>query len=427
MLLPAVLASTQPAQAQTRELGGEGRLLDGVAAIVDEGIVLKSELRQQVRLIVDRLQAQGTELPPLPVLERQILEQLIVRRIQLQRAERFGISVSDELLNRQLEQIAKINDTTLDQLPAVLAAEGIDYTVYRQDMREQLVLQQLQQRDVVGRINVSPKEMDACLVRRENASSDAVDYNISHILIGLPAAATPDQLDSAKAKVTDIYQRLEQGETFAELAVRYSEGQTALEGGDLGWRKGSQLPTLFADIVVDLEIGATSEAIQTGSGFHIVRLNETRGSEKIIVDQIRVRHILMTPNEILDSAAVQQKLAGIREDIVAGEDFAAVAKALSEDPVSAADGGDLGWSGPGTFAPEFEQALAELPLDTVSEPFRTRFGWHIVEIVDRREYDTTEDVKKQQCFEEIRASKTEEETELWLRRLRDEAFVEYRM
>ena len=416
-----------PANGQTRELGGEGQLLDGVAAIVDDGIVLKSELRQQLILIVDRLRAQDTQLPPLPVLERQVLDQLILRRIQLQRAERFGISVSDELLNRQLEEIARRNDTSLDQLPDVLRAEGIDYTVYRQDMREQMTLQQLQQRDVVGRINVSPKEMDACLTRKENTASDAVDYNISHILIGLAAAATPQQLDQAKARVEEIYQKLEEGESFAELAVRYSEGQTALDGGGLGWRKGSQLPTLFAETVVGLSAGQVSQPIQTGSGFHIVRLNETRGAEQIIVDQIRVRHILMTPNEILDSAAVQQKLRGIREDLVGGEEFAAVAKAMSEDPVSAADGGDLGWSSSGTFAPEFEQALAALEQNEISEPFRTRFGWHIAQITDRREYDTTEDVKTQQCFQEIRASKTEEETELWLRRLRDEAYVEYRM
>ena len=424
----ALLAvSSGAAHGQTRDLGAGGELLDGVAAIVDEGVVLKSELERQIAVIIERLRQQNTQLPPLSVLEGQILDQLVLRRIQLQRAERFGIQVSDDFLNQTLSRVAQENNLTLEQLPQALEADGIDYGAYRQDMREQMILQQLQQRDVVSRINVAPKEMDACLYRKENTATDDVDYNISHILISLPSAATRGQLDEARGRIAQINERLAAGEDFAQLAVALSDGQTALEGGSLGWRKGSQLPTLFADVVVELEPGQVSETIQSGSGLHLVRLNEVRGAAKVMVDQRRVRHILLRPNEILDSDAVRQKLIGIREQLLSGESFSDVARAVSEDQVSAAEGGDLGWAGPDTFAPEFEQVINGLALNELSEPFRTRFGWHIAEITDTRVYDTTEELKTQQCFEEIRASKLEEETELWLRRIRDEAYVETRM
>ena len=423
----ASLAASHSVWAQTRELGGRGRLLDGVAAVVDEGIVLKSELRQQIKLVSDRIRESEGALPPLSVLEQQILEQLVLRQIQLQRAERFGIVVSDDMLNTAMSNIAREQGISFEELPSRLAAEGIDYGLYRTDIREQITLQQLRQRDVIGRISVTPKEMDTCLTRTESSAADNLDYNTSYILLGVSEAASTQELDEARERLDDIYKRLEAGESFAELAVRFSDGQNALEGGALGWRKGAELPTLFADVAVALDPGGVSEPIQTGSGFYIVRLNETRGAEKVLQDQIRVRHILITPNEILDNAAAEVKIAGIRGQIEAGEEFSAVAKAVSEDPVSAADGGDLGWSPAGTFAPEFEEVVAQLPLNTVSEPFRTRFGWHIAEVMERRVHDTTAEVKEQQCFEAIRASKLEEETELWLRRLRDEAYVEYRL
>lgn len=421
------LVGSPSAQAQTRELGGGGRLLDGVAAVVDEGIVLKSELRQQVALVSARISEGEGALPPVSILEQQILEQLVLRQIQLQRAERFGIVISDDMLNSALSRMAAEQGVSFDELPARLAAEGIDYGLYRTDIREQITLQQLRQRDVIGRISVTPKELDSCLTRTESSASSNLDYNTSYILLGVSEAASPQELDEAREKLDDIYRRLDAGETFAELAVRLSDGQNALEGGALGWRKGAGLPTLFADVAIKLQPGQVSQPIQTGSGFYIVRLNETRGAEKVLQDQIRVRHVLITPNEILDDAAAEVKIIGIREQILSGEEFSAIAKAVSEDPVSAADGGNLGWSPMGTFAPEFEEVITSLALNEVSKPFRTRFGWHIAEVMERRIHDTTDEVKEQQCFESIRASKLEEETELWLRRLRDEAYVEYRL
>lgn len=420
---------------QTRELGGTGELLDGVAAVVDNGVVLKSELEMRVALVIDNMRLaqldlppeQRRPLPPLSVLEEQVLEQLILQQIQLQRAARFGIVVNDEMLNQALSSVAQEIGLTLEALPSALAAENIDYAMYRQDTREQMALDQLQQRDVYATIVVSPRELQLCLERSSTSLAEDVDYDISHILIGLPSNATQAAVDDATARVAEIYDRLDAGEEFSQLAITFSAGQTALEGGSLGWRKGYQLPTLFTDVVIAMESGEVSAPIQSGSGFHIVRLNETRGAQVVIVDQVRVRHILLRPNEIMDDAAVQQRLIGIRDQLLAGDEFGPIARSLSEDPGSASEDGDLGWVEAGVFVPEFEEQLNSLELNELSEPFQTRFGWHLVEVTDTRTYDTTEEIKEQRCADQIRESKVEEERELWLRRLRDEAFVEYRL
>ncbi len=434
-LLALLSLSANRSGAQTRELGGTGELLDGVAAVVDDGVVLKSELELRVALVMDNIRASQVELPPeqrrplppLSVLEEQVLEQLILQQIQLQRAARFGIVVNDEMVNQALTSVAQDIGLTLEDLPGALAAENIDYAMYRQDTREQMALDQLQQRDVYASIVVSPRELEFCLDRSSTSLAEDVDYDISHILIGLPSNATQAAVDDATARVAELYDRLDAGEEFSQLAITVSDGQTALDGGSLGWRKGYQLPTLFTDVVIAMEPGEVSAPIQSGSGFHIVRLNETRGAQVVIVDQLRVRHVLLRPNEIMDDAAVQQRLIGIREQILAGDDFGPIARSLSEDPGSAAEDGDLGWVEAGVFVPEFEQELNSLELNELSEPFQTRFGWHLVEVTDTRSYDTTEEIKEQRCADQIRESKVEEERELWLRRLRDEAFVDYRL
>jgi len=434
-LIPISLALATQAWGQTRELAGSGELLDGVAAVVDSGIVLKSELATRTEIVMNNLRqsqleappAERRPLPPLSVIENQVLDQLILRQIQLQRAQRFGINVGDEMLNQTLASIANENGMTLDQLPQALQADGVDYAMFRQETREQLTLEQLLQRDVIARISISPRELQQCLARSAESLAEDVDYNISHILISVSPAATREEEDAARAELEEVLAALEDGGDFAQLAVTHSDGQGALEGGSLGWRKGAQLPTLFSDTILAMQPGDVSQPLRSASGFHLVKLNEVRGAQAVMVDQMRVRHILMLPNEILDDAAVQQRLTNIREQILGGDDFGAIAQALSEDAVSAAENGDLGWVGPGVFVPEFEQELAELEIGELSMPFRTRFGWHIAEVLDKRSYDTTEEIKEQRCGELIRQSKLEEQQELWLRQIRDEAFVERRL
>lgn len=415
------------AQAQTRELSSGGALLDRVAATVNDGIVLQSELDEQVEIISQRLRQQNLELPAQNVLRRQVLERLVLQEIQAQRAERAGIKVSDEMLNNALQDVAQRNGLTLSQLPAALADQGIDYSLYRESMRKEVMLTLLRQRDVLARINVTPREIDQFLERERRAPSETSEYNVSHILIAVPQAGTPEQLEEAEKRAAEVHRRAKEGEDFAKLAVAYSNSQTALEGGLIGWRKGPELPTIVADLVVKLEPGQVSEPLRTPSGYHIVRLNEVRGNAPVITSQVHARHILLKPNEIQDDATVRQRLATVRQRILDGEDFAGLAATLSQDPGSAAEGGDLGWAGPGTFVPEFEQALQGLKENEISEPFRTQYGWHIVQLLGRREMDTTEEMRRQRAFAQLRESKADEETELWLRRLRDEAYVEYKM
>jgi len=434
-LLGALLVHWLPtATAQERGLGAGGELLDGVAAVVNEGVVLKSELTERLALVIQNLNRQQEQapadqrrpLPPEPVIEKQVLDQLIVREIQLQRANKAGIKVSDDLLNEALSRVAQNLGYTLEELPAVLAAQNIDYTAYREDSRKDLLIEQLEQRDVVARIAITPRELQQCLADASSKTSDQFDYNISHILISVPANATQQEIAAAEARINEIHQRLVNGEEFARIAVANSQAQTALDGGSLGWRKGSQLPTLFADVVVKMQPGEFSDPIPSASGFQIVRLNDMRGVQRTMVDQLHVRHILMRANEILDDAAVQQKARQVRAQILGGDDFATIAKSVSEDNASRADGGDLGWLSPGETVPEFEQTIANLPLNELSEPIKSRFGWHLVEVLERRSHDTTDEVKRDQCARQIRASKAEEERELWLRRLRDQAFVDVR-
>jgi peptidyl-prolyl cis-trans isomerase SurA len=424
----AALFGATAAQAQTREASSSGVLLDRVAATVNEGVVLQSELEEQMFIIASRMREQKMDLPAQNVLQKQVLDRLVLQELQMQRANRAGIKVADETLNNALADVAKQNGIPLTELPDALAAQGIDYAGYREQLRRELAMQILRQRDVISRINVSPREIEQFLERQKKMPSDSNEYDVSHILIAVPQAATPQELDEAAKKAEDVYKRAAAGEDFARLAVQYSNSQTALEGGRLGVRKGSELPTFLGEIIADMKAGDVTQPLRTPSGYHIIKLNDMKGASQVIVNQVHARHILIKPNELQDDATVQQKLVSIRDRILnKGENFTAVASVVSEDPGSAADGGDLGWSSPGTFVPEFEKQLAQLQPDEISQPFRTQFGWHIIQLLGRRQFDTTDDVQRQRAFGALREAKADEETELWLRRLRDEAYVEYKL
>jgi peptidyl-prolyl cis-trans isomerase SurA len=424
----AALALTTGAEAQNRELATRGELLDRVVAIVNDGVVLNSDLDAQVDQVTERLHQQKLELPPQNVLRQQVLERLVVQELELQHASRAGVKVTDEMLNSALTDVAKRNNITLTQLPDALKQQGIDYISYREDVRKEITLTVLRQRDVLQHISVTPREIEQFLDKQAKTPSERNEYNVSHILIAVGQEASPAQLDAAAKRAQDVYERAKGGEDFAKLAVSYSNSQTALDGGALGWRKGSELPTFLSELIVKLKPGEVSEPLRTPSGYHIVRLNQMRGggAEASVEDQVHVRHILLKTNELQDDATVRGKLSALRERVLHGEDFAALASVVSQDPGSAAEGGDLGWTGPGTYAPEFEQTIAGLKDNEISEPFKTQFGWHIAQLLGRRRFDNTDDVKRRQAMDAIRASKADEETELWLRRMRDEAYVDYK-
>jgi peptidyl-prolyl cis-trans isomerase SurA len=408
-------------------LSDSGVLLDRIVALVDDGVVLRSELETQVAMVKQRLQEQGTAAPPESVLREQILESLIVQQVQMQRAERLGIRISDEQLNIALARVAERNGFNFAEMPAALAADGIDYGEFREQLRREMAIDALRQRDVMARIAVSEREIERWLEQYEANRGNQIDYDISQILVALPADATQAQVAEVETRARDIYARLLAGEDFAAMAVAESAGQQALAGGRLGWRQGAQLPQQFAPAIQGLSAGEISEPVRSSSGFHIFRVNDTRGGDDTVLEvQTRARHILMTTNEVLDDATVRSQLEEIRERVLAGESFADIAMIESEDPGSATRGGDLGWNPSGTFVPEFEAVLSDLQPGELSEPFRSPFGWHIILLEDRQERDTTDEVKRRLAIQAIRASKLEQETELWLRKLRDEAWVEIR-
>jgi peptidyl-prolyl cis-trans isomerase SurA len=414
------------AQAQTRDIGVHGEMLDRIAAIVNEGLVLKSELDNQIEAVTKRCRNKRSLCPRKTCSSnRSRPSDPAGNRNPACQAHR--LSISDEQLNGALQEIAGRNKIPFDQLPTALQAQGIDYKQYREAMRKELTLSQLRERDVIAHIIVTPHEIEQFLSRQDSAAAND-QFNVSHILLSLPAAATPQQIEEITRKAHDLAERAAKGEDFGQLAIANSNSQTALDGGQLGWRKGSQLPQFILELVTKMKAGDVSDPVRTPSGFHIVKLNDRRNGEaQVIINQIHVRHILLKPNELDDDATVREKLSKLRTRILNGEDFAGIASTTSQDPGSAPDGGDLGWSGPGTFVPEFDKAIADLKDNEISEPFKTRFGWHIVQMLGTRTYDNTADVRRQRAFAAIRESKADEETELWLRRLRDEAFVEIKM
>ncbi len=410
---------------QTRDLGGTGQFLDGIAAIVNDGVVLRSEVEIQLQVVLDNFAQQQEQLPPRDVIEAQVLERLIIKRIQLQRAERLGIRIPDDMLNSAINNVAKNNNTTFAEFPQLLADEGVNYEDYRQELREQITIEQLRQRDVASRIQISPSELESFLILQKNRDALNFDYDLLHILIPVSASASDNQIKSAKILSNEIYERIAGGEKFETLAMEYSQGQQALNGGKLGWLKGEQLPTSFIEAASKLEKGDTCEPFRSSSGFHLILLNDFRGQEPILEEQIHVRHILIKTNEILDDDAAKEKMKTIRDQIIKDGDFGAIAAATSEDTGSSQEGGDMGWTGLGFFVPEFEAVVNSLVKDEISEPFKSRYGWHIVQLLGNRIYDNTEDIRRNKAIESIRNSKLSDEIELWARQLRDEAFVEY--
>ena len=412
------------------DLSETGELLDGVVAIVNEGVVLRSQFDKQLAMIMTRAEEQGMQLPPDDVLHEQILERLIVTEIQMQRANQIGLTsqISDQYINSSLQRIADQNGIRFEDLPAMLAADGIEYAEFRENLREELTLNELKGIEVLRNIRVSEREIDQCIIDLESNVVVNSDWELSHILLTIIESDNAEVVTVIQQSADEIYARLQDGADFRELAARYSKGPTALEGGSLGWLNGQQIPSIFTDVLQSMKAGDVSEPFRTSNSIHIVRVDSLRSAvERSEINQSKIRHILVSPNEIIDDATAKQRLEDALEEIRGGEDFGEHAKLLSDDPGSANLGGDLGWAETDTYAPEFKAAADTAEVGVISEPFRTQFGWHILEVLERRIYDNTEEIKERNCIARIRNSKQEEETLLWLQRMRDEAFVDSRI
>lgn len=418
LLLAMALALTTPAQASMQ-------VVDYIVAVVNEDVIMSSELSETVDQLKEQIGDRGG-LPSDSVLRRQVLERLIMTRIQVQRARQGGLGIDDARLNSAMSEIASRNGMSLNQFSQALRREGIDYLKLREQVRDDMLVEQLRQRDVNSRIAVSDEDV-ALLLERQASSADDTEYRLAHILLSIPSDATTEEREKTQALAAQIVAEARDGADFGQLAITHSDSPRALEGGDLGWRRGSELPTLFAEQVPQLAAGELSDPIAAGGGLHIVKLVEQRGSERsAMVQETKARHILLKPNVLRDPQQTEAEAQQLRQKIQDGEAFAAIAKDKSEDPGSANQGGDLGWQGPEAFLPEFQQVLDVLEPGELSPVFRTPFGWHIAEVLERRERDRTDDIKRAQARQAIFKRKASEEYEQWVRQLRDEAYVEFR-
>jgi len=400
--------------------------LNRIVAVVDNEAITSLELEKRLQGIMVQLRQNGTAMPPLDILRRQVLERLIIERIQLTLADSRGVRVNDETLNEVITRIAAQNQLSLQQFREALEGDGVDFSDFREEVRHEITMNNLRTREVESRIDVTQQEVDDFLARQAGGDGLDSEYRLGHILIAVPEGASPEQVQAARSQAQQVLDELRAGADFRQMAITHSSGQQALQGGDLGWRKGGQLPTLFADSVMHLTPGEVSELLRSSSGFHIIKLLEKRGEERHYITQTHARHILVRSTELVSDFEARNKLARLRERVLQGEDFADLARAHSEDPGSGANGGDLGWANPGTFVGPFEEAMSKLRPDEISQPFRSQFGWHIVQVLERRQRDSTEELKRARAFDAIRQRKIEEETQDWLRRLRDEAYVEYK-
>lgn len=419
LLLAAGLATSLllglPAHAQTQ-------MLDQVVAIVDDDVIMASELRERITSITQTLQSRGMELPPEDVLIRETLDRLILESIQLQMGNRVGARISDAQLNAALERIAAQNRMDLEQFRVMLEEEGQSYTAMREQVRREMVIQRVQSGNVNQGIQISEQEVRNYLASSEGQKLSQPEYRILHALLPLAPDVPDSEVATARSYLEGLLRQIRSGEPF-DRVIAGSTDRYPFSGGDLGWRKLEDLPSLFSDVAPSLEVGATSDPIRSPSGLHLVHLADLQGGDQM-VDQTKVRHILVRPSEIMTDEQARDLVASLKDRAEAGEDFTALAREFSEDIGSAAEGGDLGWTNPGQMVPEFEAAMAATSVGELSDPVRSQFGWHVLEVMERREQDMTREATRARATEALHQRKYDEELDAWLRKIRDEAYVD---
>jgi peptidyl-prolyl cis-trans isomerase SurA len=419
LLLPSSMAA---APAPPKASAGVDRIL----VIVNDDVITETELANRLAETKKQLALEKIKTPPDDMLRKQLLDRMVLERLQLQLAVQTGIRVGDSEVDQAIEAIARRNNLSAENFRKALAKSGMDVAAYRAQTRDQLTIQQLLEREINNRVNVTDSEVSHFLENPQSRADMDVTYHLSHILIGIPESASPEAIQAAKKRAEDILRQLKAGADFEQIAVSYSQGADALKGGSLGWKKPGELPELFLGALKSMSPGAISETLRSPNGFHILKLNDKRGAAQAeAVTQTHVRHILLRTSEIQSLEDARQKLLNLRERVENDDDFAALARAHSEDTASAAGGGDLGWVNPGMMVPEFEKAMNALKPNQLSQPVRTSFGLHLIQVLGRRSHDITQERLEAAARQQIHARKADERYEQWARQLRDEAFVEY--
>jgi len=415
LLLGALLFSYSSAHAE---------VLGKIAAVVEEDIILEQELDKEVATISQRIRAGNTPAPPEAVLRKQVLEKMILDKLQRQLAEKAGINVSEDQIANSAADIAQRNNMSLEQFRAELEKQGISYKTFIDNMRNEIVINQLRSREIGGRIKVTDREVEHFIETQGKSGVENVQYHLGHILIALKEGASASEIQKAEAKADTLVKNLRAGQSFTQVAMSESEDDNALKGGDLGWRTINDVPTLFALKVSQMQENEVSDPIRSPSGFHILKMLETKGLDNHVTTQTKVRHILIKTNELIDDDEAKKRLQALRDRIIDGDDFAKLARANSDDKGSAIKGGSLEWVSPGDLVKPFEETMNKLAINELSVPIQSQFGWHLIQVLDRKAKDDSEEHKKNLIRDAIRKRKIEEETELWMRRLRDEGFVE---
>ncbi len=402
-------------------------LIDRIIAVVGDDVVMLSELRIESIKLQRQLEQKGVSpMPSTAAIQQKAFESLVLIKLQLAEAARLGIEANEETVNQALNAIAANNQMNLQELSEALEAEGMDFQTFRDTMRDEIIVRQLRNREVTNRIQVTKSEVDSYLERAGGADGRTA-VHLLYIMIATPDGASPAQREEARVLATQLVDRLRAGENFRSLAQQFSNDQSALQGGDLGWLDVNSIPPLLQSYVAKMSTGDTEGPIAAGRGFHIIQLEEVRSDASNIVRQTHARHILIRTNEVTSDEHARARLTQLRERIIGGDDFDALARANSDDKASAIKGGDLGWSTPGNLVPEFEEQMDALPIDGVSQPFETQFGWHIVQVLGRRDYDATDETRRDQARKAVRDEKSTEAMENYLLKLRDEAYIELRL
>jgi peptidyl-prolyl cis-trans isomerase SurA len=405
----------------------EVRPLNRVVAIVDNDVVMQSQLDSRLREVQQTITQRGAALPPEHVLSQQVLERLIIENIQLQIGDRSGIRITDEELNQAIGTIAQRNGMSIEQFRAALAKDGLSYTDARDQVRREMIISRVRQRRVAERIQVTDQEVQNFLASDLGKMQLSEEFRLANILIPVSEAASPEDIQAADRQAQDLYQQLQKGADFAQLAIARSASETALEGGEMGWRKAGQLPPPFDKMLGDLSVGQVTEPIRTPGGFIMIKLLEKRGGGTQVRDEVNVRHILIKPSEIRTEAETKRLIERLYQRILAGEDFAELAKNYSEDPGSALNGGTLSWIDPNVLVPEFREVMNSTPAGQLSKPFKSPYGWHVLEVMGRRATDSSAEYREQQARTVLRNRKYDEELQAWLRQIRDEAYVEIKL
>ena len=405
----------------------ERKLLDQVVAIVDEDVILQTELEARINTITSRLSAQGTALPPRQVLEERVLDQLITESIQMQMADRAGMRISDNELNETMANIAERNGMSLPQFEIQLEAEGVTYNQAREQIRKEMLTSRVQRRQVGNRVRVTDREVENYLESLEARGGNNAQYRLAYIFVSVDDPSDEAEVDAAREKAERLRSEIANGRDFREVAVAESDASNALEGGDMGWRAEGQLPSLVAPVVPELPVGEPSDVLENNSGFHLVMVMDKRGGEQQqMIQQHRVRHILVRPSEATTDSQAETVIRDLYQQLQNGASFSALAREYSDDPVSGSDGGNLGWVSPGQMVPAFEQAMLDADIGELRGPFRSQFGWHILQVQERRQKDISGDVRDAEARQAIYRRKFETELQNWLQEIRDEAFVEFK-